>query len=176
MCDVWYLQRRLKERRQGVKEDMVDSAVSWLAVSRGVETERHALSSYNSHALMSMHPMPCHCCKSPSISHSLHRGRGSRQAAGAEVAWTDLAFWCAFESGTALNPVGQVSKTQPGLELGGEDCHTKGLVSRWHLHFLDVCMTLRLFRAGRFIQLQCFEVLAAWWQSTATAYCLCTAC
>ena len=71
------------------------------------------------------------------------------------MAWTDLAFWCALKGCTALNPVGQVSKTQPGLQLGGEDCDTKGLVSRWHLHFLDVCTTLCLFRAGRFMELWC---------------------
>ena len=53
----------------------------------------------------------------------------------------DLAFRRAFEGSTALYPVGQVSKPEPSFQFGGKHCHSEGVVSRWHLHLLDVCDT-----------------------------------
>lgn len=75
------------------------------------------------------------------------------------MALADLAFGCTLQCGAAVYPVGQASKSKPGLQLGGKDCHTNGLVARRHLHLFDVCVALHLFRIGKLIQVLCSAVL-----------------
>ena len=71
----------------------------------------------------------------------------------------DLAFGCTLQSGAAVYPVGQASKSEPSLKLGGKDCHANGFVSRWHLHFFDVCVALHLFRTGKLLKVFCSALL-----------------
>lgn len=58
MCDIWYLQCTLNEQRQGVKEDVAESPVSWLAVSTGSETETHELQQFSCTHERASHVLP----------------------------------------------------------------------------------------------------------------------